>query len=602
MTYLPPVGEVNLHLRGAYTAPVGEVNLNLGGLRPPFQYAGFMVQIGVPWRAGAIRDRQGGIAWGSGSRRDRQVAVRWGSPSSRDRELAVPWESAATRDTNIGIPWDSLSELDREVSMPWRGLVPLDQTVDVPWDGLRALDAQPAIPWRQAGIRNAQARIPWRKLLLRDLQAYVPWGRGRALQRETWIPWGPGRPPPNGASPSSPPPPPPPPPSGVCYAPPVGVVRLRLGGTYVPPIGEVNLRLTCGGRYYFLTSTLVTSSVVTVQRVSDNATIDVEELSLETDEDSWTWTLSLRFNTRAAMLMVKPEKDAISDVRITINGHEWIMMLERAGEVRAHGANSWRGTGRSRTALLQRLPTRSLINASPATASQLATDEIFGTGFTLQWDVSEDGNPIDWLVPAGAFSYDNLTPLAAVLKIAESIKAVVQAAPNSDTLIVQSRYPHNPWGWDSADPDLTLEGGSLEGIEDEWQPGQNLLGVYLRGQNQGKQSLVRRLDSPGTPDVVLEANALLTADEAHRERGRVEIAISDDQTRLSVRNLPLLADPEPPGLVLPGQLVRLIDPVYGEYSAKCKSVRVTVSKTEDGRVVRQHLELERHHSWQPETG
>ncbi|HHH9607601.1 TPA: hypothetical protein ACP344_006646, partial [Pseudomonas aeruginosa] len=61
-------------------------------------------------------------------------------------------------------------------------------------------------------------------------------------------------------------------------------------------------------------------------------------------------------------------------------------------------------------------PKRSAVNTAPLNARQVVDDQLQYTGFSVSWDVENMGPP-DWTLPAGAFSYQDQTPMQVIVKL-----------------------------------------------------------------------------------------------------------------------------------------------------------------------------------------
>ena len=71
------------------------------------------------------------------------------------------------------------------------------------------------------------------------------------------------------------------------------------------------------------------------------------------------------------------------------------------------------------------------------TARQLAELELeragLITGFDLDWQLP------DWLVPAGAWSYESLSPVQVIARLVESVGGTLNAHPQLRRLMAKSR-------------------------------------------------------------------------------------------------------------------------------------------------------------------
>ena len=75
------------------------------------------------------------------------------------------------------------------------------------------------------------------------------------------------------------------------------------------------------------------------------------------------------------------------------------------------------------------------------TASQIVLSLLQPYGFTVEW------NLIDWVIPSNIFSFNNKTPIGAVMDIINSVGAIMYNDSNN-VIRVESRYRVNPWDWE----------------------------------------------------------------------------------------------------------------------------------------------------------
>ncbi|MEE2521063.1 hypothetical protein QO156_33200, partial [Pseudomonas aeruginosa] len=77
-------------------------------------------------------------------------------------------------------------------------------------------------------------------------------------------------------------------------------------------------------------------------------------------------------------------------------------------------------------------PKRSAVNTAPLNARQVVDEQLQYTGFSVSWDVENMGPP-DWTLPAGAFSYQDQTPMQVIVKLAEVAGGIVRPGLMDDS-------------------------------------------------------------------------------------------------------------------------------------------------------------------------
>lgn len=271
---------------------------------------------------------------------------------------------------------------------------------------------------------------------------------------------------------------------------------------------------------------------LTVVRLPDRTPLNVSGITIRTDRDSWAWTVELQIVDRASYHLVLPDSGGPKLVEVNASGYVWTALVERVSERRVAPQDTratptrFSASGRSRTAILAApyAVARPYVSTAPMTAQQAAARELEFTPFTLDWQID------DWLIPAGAWRYDNETPLSAILRIAAAAGAVVQSHPEDETIIVQPAYRAPPWDWPTEAAAVLLDGQSLIEMGREWRPGPQYLGVYVSGETQGVLVNVIRDGSGGSPYAQMIVDPLITSTEPARGRGMREIADSENQT------------------------------------------------------------------------
>jgi hypothetical protein len=110
-------------------------------------------------------------------------------------------------------------------------------------------------------------------------------------------------------------------------------------------------------------------------------------------------------------------------------------------------------SGRALTALLDtpNVDVRAYTAYAERLASQLVERELTDTGFTADY-----GAGVDWLIPAGAWSYASATPVAAIQTLAAASGAIARAHPWDKVVEILPRYPVSPWAWATTAPDVIV--------------------------------------------------------------------------------------------------------------------------------------------------
>ena len=180
-----------------------------------------------------------------------------------------------------------------------------------------------------------------------------------------------------------------------------------------------------------------------------------------------------------------------------------------------------------------------------------------------------------------------------IAQIATTAGAVVIPSADSDALAVQPRYRVSPWNWgeDTTPIDHAIPESMVLNMSVEWRPEPEYNAVYVSGINEGVAVAVQRKDTAGdkpAPDIVED---WLTATDVNTERGRNVLSEGGNQAIVTLE-FPLTVKGQEPGLVLPGQLVQVME-TSDTWTALCLSTQINSAGSGAGKVT-QSLVLERH--------
>jgi hypothetical protein len=286
-----------------------------------------------------------------------------------------------------------------------------------------------------------------------------------------------------------------------------------------------------------------TSTFVTL---ANGTVIPCESLDIRGDLDSWAWGLRAGFRGYPPDALAEEQ----TEVQATINGLDWTFVLESYDLDRAFGNTQGSVSGRSLSAYLADpyVTARSRIEGTDRTAVQCAEDELYGHDWTLDW------GSVDWLIPAGAFSYDAETPMSALKILAAAAGAVVQTHPSLARISVFPRYPVSTWALGSATPDIIIPSDIILSMTKRWEPAPLYRGVWVCGREQGVAVRVLRDGTDGDPYHQQIVEPLVSHIDAARERGRNILCAGGKRVRITLV-MPLMLDP---GLITPGTIVQVL--------------------------------------------
>ena len=553
--------------------------------------------------------RAGSLPWMLTPRRLRQVQSSYGVTVSLKRRAMLPWSQAPHKAGRVITTWGSLPTLASRAVLPWSAAPRLNsRPVRSAWISLPRYIGAAAMPWGVPPRQHASAELPWAAPPRIDVAASLPWAvppRASASAQIPWtappdviarwvLPWGyaqrvrwrvrsPGIEPP---TPVDPP----------VYVPPRGdrvtlnftCPQLTFRGDQVPvPFGPAACYFAWPRPRRYIV--LNTAAVV---RLPERTPIPVSAISLSSTIDDAFWAVSMTLADAAALAYLLPDGDGPKAVEINLNGHVWTAIIESHNRTRKFPGPRVTVSGRSQTALLD-AGKRSAVSDEDMQAQSLAEAELDLTGFTLDWDT------LTWLVPAGAWAYQGLTPIAAVRKAAEASGAVVQSHPWDMRLRVVPRYPVSPWAWGVTAPDKQILDDII--LEDSLtvvsQPVYNY--VLVSGDQVGVSDPIIRTGSAGDIRADLVSDPLITTHDVAAERGRNVLSDRGEQARIDL-SIPLypISEPSMPGLVLPAHLVEVVEAVSWKGLAVGTSIDVSMQSSggASALVIKQRITLERHYT------
>ena len=285
-------------------------------------------------------------------------------------------------------------------------------------------------------------------------------------------------------------------------------------------------------------------------RVSDGANIPVTRLLVALYRTAWCWTLQASLSTAAARALIPAYPGT---VRATINGFAWDFVVDEAPWSRGFGRGSATLNGRSPAAAYAEpyASPKSYRESQTKTAEQLALQEL-GYGWSLDWQL-----PM-WTVPAGVWQYENLTPIEALIRLAKAAGGWLYADKQVNVLHVVPKWPQKPWDW-SFVPDASLPRSYT--YHDTHQSTVNAAyeSILVSGGKDGIAAVCTRTGTGGAtvaPNTIIDT--LVTHLDAATPRAIQELADLWPMKPGTI-TLPLQAQPEGAGLLLPGTTFDFVD-------------------------------------------
>ncbi|MFW6024079.1 MAG: hypothetical protein ACOC8P_00490 [Dichotomicrobium sp.] len=552
----------------------------------------------VPWRDTERRGLSVAISHGLGAWLSRDLEARHGQGEPEERPQGITWGLLQPRETHRATGWRQTDPLERSLGVRWRNLTPHEISRGAGWRDTELVENSITGRWRLPGTVDVITRVPWGRLVVRDVVRELRWPLGRTHDSRHRIPWGFAKPPrtlvPNPTI--NRPVPPTPEPDPVYVPPPGDQVALPFECPAFQGQGnEVALPFR---KYQCLRRQHVVENDVILKRLDTDETVDCLELSINGDLESYTngWDATLR---RDALSIVEP-LDGPVEVVATINGQDHLLLLERWGEdiifddVRGR-VDTIRVQGRSISAELD----------EPYSARKSRFEETSKT----MWQLMQQELPAEWTleahpawsdysantttaVPAGTFSYTDLSPIQAIARIAAATGAVVQQVPASRTLKIVPRYVAKPWDWGTTTADLEIEFGQVRSASGEFEPQPVHNGVYVAGETNGVLVENRRDGTAGSPWLDIVVDQLITDGQFGLQRGIAELGATGKR---SVYQFELPVDGDNEGLIQTGQIANVIETANTDWNGQSVGWSINATRSEDrGLEIWQTVTVERY--------
>lgn len=357
----------------------------------------------------------------------------------------------------------------------------------------------------------------------------------------------------------------------------------RGGNVPEPPVIPVR-------KVYFIVNTL------SMKRVSDNATIELRSASVGIDKSSWAWSFagSIAYHE---FEKIEPTSSGPVEVELNINDIKWRFLVEEYDHNETFGKTAINIKGRSVTALLGSpyAPVRSMVQTSSITSRQFAEAELTRpgliTGFEIDWMFPDE---LGWPMPAGTWSYNQLSPVDVINQLVQGAGGFVNSHPELKKLIVRPEHNAGFWDWPTETPDLYLPRALIRSQNLKWTEKPLYNGVYVSGENTGVQALVRKLGTPGNFQAPPYVSPMISDNIAARLKGLAILSAGGKQASVGL-DMPM---EQSVGLITPGMLIEVVSagvgPSVPEWRGVITSTNINAAWGE-ALTVSQSVEVERHY-------
>jgi hypothetical protein len=533
------------------------------------------------WQRAAEQPATIASRWQAAQRASGRVGVRQQAAAPLSAGYRAPWVDSTRVRVGARTGWQDADGLRASALLAWEESERLRDGARTRWQEAERLPVATVVVRHQAALHVRRgAASAWQEAERIEVSSGVPVHWGRDVRRGWRVRWQEATQPVAGKRPIVEPP------EDPCYIPSTRLVFRAPAARnnrlificerhqQSPGIAPLFIPLL---RFYMSTHHLEAVLLPSLERVP------LSDVVIEADASMPHWKLSA--SGPLGLLEQFGLTGTPKLVRVTVDGLPWVFAIEGRGRSRVPGERRARLTGRSVPALLgaNGLPVQTWLNEAPISAAQIVGQALQFTGVDVDWQIP------DWLVPAGAWSFRG-KPLAAAVRVAEAVGAVLQSHPTDPTLIYLPRYKHMPWEWDAGTttPDVSVASAAIRNDDLELDEQPSWEAVYVFG---GAQGVGRRVVRNGTAGDILHEQVvddLITAHEAAVERARSVLGGGGAQSQVSV-SLPILTGGTLPGVLRVNQLLEVNEPTE-TWRGLVRAVSVRASMED----VSQSVRVERH--------
>ncbi len=547
------------------------------------------------WGTGSRVERITGVRWGGAVAAQARAAIRWGGARQVRHARHLLWGTPDQQRTRVEARWgQGADNVSRPLHSPWGSPLVIARNVGAPWGyGEARLGVPLQSLWRSPPQLSGVALALWRsgtESLRRS--PLVHWSSPPPVPAHWQIPWGRG----DGLEWIVRPLPPVPNPVPETNFPDGRYVGLNLACPVFRGSAQrlpLNLGITACWMARPKRRAYIVLNEISVVRLPDRLPIEVSSVSLTGGRDAWCWDGRLVLADPSQLSVLQPTVAGPRTVEITLNGYAWVIAIEGYDKAQVFGESDVSVTGRSVTAQLAEpyAQPRTRETAGLRTMEQLADAEVTGT------DVTMDYGTVDWLVTAGAWYYQDMTPISALQRLAAASGGIVQSHPTDPVLEIRPRYPVSPWDWTTTTPDVVIQDDVVTGARLQLQSRPLFDAVIVAGEQVGVAARVRRAGEAGQTYAPQQIDQLITHADGARERGRNVLSERGGLASIE-HDIPLFGgtlESGQPGLVLPLMLAQRVTG-EGTWHGLVTAVRVGASRTGEAVDIVQTVTIERHYT------
>ena len=326
---------------------------------------------------------------------------------------------------------------------------------------------------------------------------------------------------------------------------------------------------------------------------SDNSIVGITSCNVSYDLDTFTWKLDVTLASESDYIKVKPVGSIYQTVELKINDVQFkffISNVARDTTINASGkiSRQFNATGFSliKSLAAPHAGVRTYAEQSERAASQLVQQEVVDAGYgtVINW------NSINWTVPFGVHSYQNKTPVGAMLDIVNAAGCAMMPDPFLDEVNVLTYYRDKPWNWNSIVPDHKMHINQFLNDSSDIMTVEVPNTVFVYGT--GDTGVGVEVGLSGTqatnvlPDIV---DKYITDTAVAVQRGTTELS---KVSKLEEQTLNTYLDTTT-GIFYPRQIIEVTDWDGSLWYCQVMGIKITMSRI--GAVIIQSLTVHKYH-------
>jgi hypothetical protein len=318
-----------------------------------------------------------------------------------------------------------------------------------------------------------------------------------------------------------------------------------------PPTTPIDPEPPTGSTTVIPTKEMYTVATTITTQLEDGTDVQMSDVSLQMTSSAFAWTFSGTLLDSTQKTLLAPNSDGTPKLLVvTVNGVTWKVLVEQMPTRRVFAQTVIKVTGRGVTALLgSPYRERSSAFIDTAVTNQQLAELVLPSDWVLDWQMPT------WLVPAGAYSYQDKTPIEALHDIVKGCGGMVIPSLTDKSIKVLPRYPVLPWNYAATAADLEIPDSAIVELTEEPVAREIINGVYVHGMDVGgKLGFIRRTGTAGDKLTKTEVHPVITDDAALRAVG--ERVLAREYPAPKVKTLTTLMETNEVDLVSLGTFIK----------------------------------------------